>query len=75
MGRSMFRRNSSSWQKPTTGRARFRLLNQARPYRFGQRSTTVVKPDSTDPSFEPIVLEGLEEGELTIVAELVEVLG
>ncbi|GAB5544301.1 MAG: DEAD/DEAH box helicase family protein [Sandaracinaceae bacterium] len=30
-------------------------------------------PDSHDPSFEPIVLEDLEEGELTIVAELVEV--
>ena len=34
----------------------------------------VLKPDSTDPSFQPIVLEGLEEGELAIVAELVEVL-
>jgi type I restriction enzyme R subunit len=34
-----------------------------------------LKPDSYDSSFEPIVLEGLEEGDLTIVAELVEVLG
>jgi hypothetical protein len=34
-----------------------------------------LKPDSADPAFEPIVLENLEEGELTIVAELVEVLG
>ena len=34
-----------------------------------------LKPDSTDPAFQPIVLENLEEGELTIVAELVEVLG
>ena len=33
-----------------------------------------LKPDSTDPAFRPIVLEGLEEGELTVVAELVEVL-
>ena len=34
-----------------------------------------LKPSSTDPSFEPIVLENLEEGELEIIAELVEVLG
>ena len=34
-----------------------------------------LKPDSTDPAFQPIVLENLEEGELTIVAEMVEVLG
>jgi len=33
-----------------------------------------LKPSSTDPSFQPIVLKDLEEGELTIVAELVEVL-
>ena len=35
----------------------------------------MLKPSSTDPSFEPIVLEDLEEGELKIIAELVEVLG
>jgi hypothetical protein len=35
----------------------------------------VLRPDSSDPGFEPIVLEGLEEGEVAIVAELVEVLG
>lgn len=34
-----------------------------------------LKPSSTDPAFEPIVLEDLEEGELEIIAELVEVLG
>jgi hypothetical protein len=34
-----------------------------------------LKPDSADAAFQPIVLENLEEGELTIVAELVEVLG
>jgi len=34
-----------------------------------------LKPSSTDPTFQPIVFEDLEEGELTIVAELVEVLG
>jgi len=34
-----------------------------------------LKPDSRDPSFAPIVLQDLEEGELRIVAELVEVLG
>ncbi len=36
-----------------------------------------LKPHSTDPSFAPIVLEidDLEEGELEIIAELVEVLG
>ncbi len=32
-----------------------------------------LKPDSDDPSFVPIVLEDLEDGELSIVAELVEV--
>ncbi len=37
-------------------------------------SVVRLKPDSTDPSFETIILESLEEGELTIVAELVEVL-
>ena len=30
-------------------------------------------PDSDDPAFKPIVLENLEEGELSIIAELVEV--
>lgn len=40
------------------------------------RTTKVIlRPDSTDPSFEPIVLERLGEGELTIIAEMVEVLG
>ena len=34
----------------------------------------VLRPDSRDPSFVPIVLEALLPGELTIVAELVEVL-
>lgn len=33
-----------------------------------------LKPDSDDASFEPIVLEDLQEGELRIIAELVEVL-
>ncbi len=32
-------------------------------------------PESTDAQFQPIVLEALEDGELVIVAELVEVLG
>jgi type I restriction enzyme R subunit len=31
-------------------------------------------PSSSDPSFEPIVLENLDEGELKVVAELVDVL-
>ncbi|MCD4748581.1 MAG: hypothetical protein K8R59_04330, partial [Thermoanaerobaculales bacterium] len=35
----------------------------------------ILKPDSTDQAFEPIVLQDLDEGELIIVAELVEVLG
>ncbi len=35
----------------------------------------VLRPSSTDPRFAPIVLEDLEEGELAIIAELVEVLG
>ncbi len=33
-----------------------------------------LKPDSTEPGFEPIVLRGLDDGELRIVAELVDVL-
>jgi len=31
-------------------------------------------PSSTDPSFQPIVFEDIEDGELEIIAELVEVL-
>lgn len=34
-----------------------------------------LRPASSDPSFEPIVLENLGEGELVVVAEMVEVLG
>lgn len=34
-----------------------------------------LQPDSTDPSFGPITLTNLQEGELRIIAELVEVLG
>jgi len=33
-----------------------------------------LNPSSTDPNFQPIVLEDLDEGELEIIAELVEVL-
>ena len=33
-----------------------------------------LKPSSTDPGFQPIVFEHIDEGELVIVAELVEVL-
>ena len=39
-----------------------------------RHSVARLKPDSDDPSFEPIVFENLEEGELAIVAGLVEVL-
>jgi hypothetical protein len=34
----------------------------------------VLKPDSNDPGFDPIVLENITEDEIQIVAELVEVL-
>lgn len=34
----------------------------------------ILKPDSTDPAYRPIVLEDLQEGEAAVVAELVEVL-
>lgn len=34
----------------------------------------ILKPESSDPGFVPVVLEGLQEGELRIIAELVEVL-
>lgn len=40
-----------------------------------QHRRIVLRPASSDPSFQPIVLERLEDGELVIVAELVEVLG
>lgn len=41
----------------------------------GWRHTVIrLKPSSTDPTFEPIDLMDLEEGELGIIAELVEVL-
>ena len=41
----------------------------------GWRHTRItLNPDSTDAAFAPIVLENLEDGELTIVAELLEVL-
>ncbi len=39
-----------------------------------RHSRIILKPDSNDHSFEPIVLDGLDDGELTIIAELVEVL-
>ena len=39
-----------------------------------QHSRITLKPSSTDPSFMPIVLDSLQDGELVIVAELVEVL-
>jgi hypothetical protein len=35
----------------------------------------ILRPNSTDPSFRPIILESLEEDELRVIAELVEVLG
>jgi len=34
----------------------------------------VLRPDSTDPAFEPIVLENVREEEVQIIAELVEAL-
>jgi ATP-dependent helicase YprA (DUF1998 family) len=39
-----------------------------------RHSRVILKPDSNDPSFKPIVLEDLNDGDLRIVAELVEVL-
>jgi len=38
-----------------------------------QHTRVVLRPDSTDPAFQPIALEDLVEGELHIIAELVEV--
>ncbi|MDD9943216.1 MAG: DEAD/DEAH box helicase family protein [Myxococcales bacterium] len=40
-----------------------------------KHSRVVLKPDSTDPTYQPIVLEDLQDGEMTVIAELVEVLG
>lgn len=39
-----------------------------------RHKSITLRPDSDDPAFVPIVLEGLEEEELIIIAELVEVL-
>lgn len=39
-----------------------------------QHSRVVLKPMSRDPSFKPIVLDNLSEGELVILAELLEVM-
>lgn len=41
--------------------------------RWRHRRVTL-KPDSTDPAYQPLVFEDLEDGELRIIAELVEVL-
>jgi hypothetical protein len=38
-----------------------------------RHSRVILKPDSADPSLKPIVLENLNDGDLRIVAELVEV--
>lgn len=35
----------------------------------------ILEPDSTEPGFEAITLENVPEGEFTIIAELIEVLG
>jgi type III restriction enzyme len=40
-----------------------------------KHSRIVLKPDSTNSTFQPIIFETAEDGELTVVAELVEVLG
>lgn len=40
-----------------------------------QHLRIVLRPASTDTGFQPIVLEGVLDGELAVVAELVEVLG
>ncbi|MCP4655039.1 MAG: SWF/SNF helicase family protein, partial [bacterium] len=40
-----------------------------------QHRRVVLKPASTDPGYEPIVLEEVEEGVLKIVAEFVEIVG
>ncbi len=40
-----------------------------------RHSRVTLKPESSDPMYQPFVFEDLEEGELRIVAELVEVLG
>lgn len=44
------------------------------PGRSWRHEEVTLIPESFDPTFQPIVLRGLLEGELTIVAELVEVL-
>ena len=40
-----------------------------------RHTRVVLQPESSDPSFQPLVFEGQDEGALRVVAELVEVLG
>ena len=40
-----------------------------------EHSRIALKPDSTDPTYQPMVFEDLADGELRIIAELVDVLG
>jgi type I restriction enzyme R subunit len=40
-----------------------------------KHSRITLKPDSTDPTYQPLVFENLADGKLRIIAELVEVLG
>ena len=40
-----------------------------------RHSRITLKPESSDPTYQPLVFENLEEGELRIIAELVEILG
>jgi hypothetical protein len=40
-----------------------------------QHKKIILKPDTTEPGYEPIVLNGEEAGELKVIAEMVAVLG
>jgi len=44
-------------------------------YGSWRHTRVILKPESSDPTYQPLVFADLAEGELRIIAELVEVLG
>lgn len=68
----------SDIQDPDLGSYAVKLYDSEKEAVDGGRwrhSRITLKPESSDPSYQPLVFENLEEGELRIIAELVEILG
>lgn len=65
-------------QDPDLGSYTVKLYDSEKEAAYGGRwrhRRITLKPESSDPSYQPLVFENLEEGELRIIAELVEILG